>query len=109
MKWNDGLDEYRLTPLELRDKFKQMRADAVFAFQVSFLMKDCVSPKQTILLFYMKMFTCAYWCKNLENAVFTEYRAERLLNFTKTSPSLCLLLFQVIRATISFKNNLQNK
>ena len=32
--WNDGLDQYRLTPLELRAKFRQMGADAVFAFQL---------------------------------------------------------------------------
>lgn len=32
--WKDGLDEYRLTPKELRSKFKKMGADAVFAFQV---------------------------------------------------------------------------
>lgn len=35
VKWNDGLDEYRLTPMELKNKCKQLRADAVFAFQVS--------------------------------------------------------------------------
>ncbi|KRT83118.1 hypothetical protein AMK59_3817 [Oryctes borbonicus] len=34
IRWNDGLDEYRLTPNELRTKFKQMNADAVFAFQL---------------------------------------------------------------------------
>ncbi|KAJ8977545.1 hypothetical protein NQ317_012924 [Molorchus minor] len=34
IKWNDGLDEYRLTPNELRTKFKQLGADAVFAFQL---------------------------------------------------------------------------
>ncbi|CAL4121806.1 unnamed protein product [Meganyctiphanes norvegica] len=34
IRWNDGLDEYRLTPNELRAKFKQMQADAVFAFQL---------------------------------------------------------------------------
>ncbi|XP_024085239.1 bifunctional 3'-phosphoadenosine 5'-phosphosulfate synthase isoform X2 [Cimex lectularius] len=34
IKWNDGLDEYRLTPNELRAKFKEMGADAVFAFQL---------------------------------------------------------------------------
>lgn len=34
IRWNDGLDEYRLTPLELREKFKDMKADAVFAFQL---------------------------------------------------------------------------
>nr|BAF35979.1 ATP sulfurylase/APS kinase [Molgula tectiformis] len=32
--WGDGLDNYRLTPLELREKFQQMGADAVFAFQL---------------------------------------------------------------------------
>ncbi|XP_051968864.1 bifunctional 3'-phosphoadenosine 5'-phosphosulfate synthase 2b [Xyrauchen texanus] len=34
IRWNDGLDQYRLTPRELRQKFKEMRADAVFAFQL---------------------------------------------------------------------------
>ncbi|XP_051523697.1 bifunctional 3'-phosphoadenosine 5'-phosphosulfate synthase 2-like [Myxocyprinus asiaticus] len=34
IRWNDGLDQYRLTPQELRQKFKQMRADAIFAFQL---------------------------------------------------------------------------
>ncbi|CAL1261118.1 unnamed protein product [Larinioides sclopetarius] len=34
IRQNDGLDEYRLTPNELRAKFKQMGADAVFAFQL---------------------------------------------------------------------------
>uniref|UniRef100_A0A8C2J729 3'-phosphoadenosine 5'-phosphosulfate synthase 1 n=1 Tax=Cyprinus carpio TaxID=7962 RepID=A0A8C2J729_CYPCA len=32
--WNDGLDSYRLTPAELKQKFKEMNADAVFAFQL---------------------------------------------------------------------------
>lgn len=32
--WRDGLDEYRLTPNELRAKFHEMGADAVFAFQL---------------------------------------------------------------------------
>lgn len=35
IKWDDGLDEYRLTPNQLRESFKQMGADAVFAFQVN--------------------------------------------------------------------------
>lgn len=26
IKWNDGLDQYRLTPLELKQKFKDMKA-----------------------------------------------------------------------------------
>lgn len=34
IRWNDGLDEYRLTPNELRQKFRQLNADAVFAFQL---------------------------------------------------------------------------
>lgn len=32
--WDDGLDEFRLTPQQLRQKFRQMGADAVFAFQL---------------------------------------------------------------------------
>ncbi|XP_072292851.1 bifunctional 3'-phosphoadenosine 5'-phosphosulfate synthase 2-like [Eucyclogobius newberryi] len=34
IRWNDGLDQYRLTPRELKQKFKAMKADAVFAFQL---------------------------------------------------------------------------
>ncbi|XP_066141181.1 bifunctional 3'-phosphoadenosine 5'-phosphosulfate synthase-like isoform X2 [Euwallacea fornicatus] len=34
VKWNDGLDQYRLTPKELRERFASMNADAVFAFQL---------------------------------------------------------------------------
>nr|XP_032511016.1 bifunctional 3'-phosphoadenosine 5'-phosphosulfate synthase isoform X3 [Danaus plexippus plexippus] len=34
IQWNDGLDSYRLTPNELRQRFKDMDADAVFAFQL---------------------------------------------------------------------------
>uniref|UniRef100_A0A672PDC6 Bifunctional 3'-phosphoadenosine 5'-phosphosulfate synthase 2-like n=1 Tax=Sinocyclocheilus grahami TaxID=75366 RepID=A0A672PDC6_SINGR len=34
IRWNDGLDQYRLTPRELRQTFKEMRADAIFAFQL---------------------------------------------------------------------------
>lgn len=34
IRWNDGLDEYRLTPNEIRNKCREMRADAVFAFQL---------------------------------------------------------------------------
>ena len=32
--WNDGLDQYRLTPLEIRAKLQEMGADATFAFQL---------------------------------------------------------------------------
>ncbi|XP_046452990.1 bifunctional 3'-phosphoadenosine 5'-phosphosulfate synthase 2-like [Daphnia pulex] len=34
IRWNDGLDEYRLTPTELKKTFHDMGADAVFAFQL---------------------------------------------------------------------------
>ncbi|XP_048581623.1 bifunctional 3'-phosphoadenosine 5'-phosphosulfate synthase-like isoform X1 [Nematostella vectensis] len=34
IRWNDGLDKYRLTPNELRDEFKRLGSDAVFAFQL---------------------------------------------------------------------------
>lgn len=34
VRWNDGLDQYRLTPNELRSKFREIGADAVFAFQL---------------------------------------------------------------------------
>lgn len=47
--WNDGLDKYRLTPVEIRKKIKEMKADSVFAFQLrnpihnghALLMMDC--------------------------------------------------------------------
>merc|ERR1712150_389732 len=46
---NDGLDQYRLTPAELKKRFKELNADAVFAFQLrnpihnghALLMSDC--------------------------------------------------------------------
>ncbi|OQV18418.1 Bifunctional 3'-phosphoadenosine 5'-phosphosulfate synthase [Hypsibius exemplaris] len=34
IRWNDGLDQYRLKPNELRKKFTELGADAVFAFQL---------------------------------------------------------------------------
>eukprot|EP00252_Welwitschia_mirabilis_P013425 TRINITY_DN2952_c0_g1_i1.p1 TRINITY_DN2952_c0_g1~~TRINITY_DN2952_c0_g1_i1.p1 ORF type:complete len:488 (+),score=-7.15 TRINITY_DN2952_c0_g1_i1:341-1804(+) len=34
IRYNDGLDEYRLSPKELREEFKRRKADAVFAFQL---------------------------------------------------------------------------
>ena len=34
IRWNDGLDMYRLTPNELRAEFRRREADAVFAFQL---------------------------------------------------------------------------
>lgn len=49
IRWNDGLDQYRLTPNEIRLRFKEMGADTVFAFQLrnpihnghALLMQDC--------------------------------------------------------------------
>ncbi|PKA58298.1 ATP-sulfurylase 3, chloroplastic [Apostasia shenzhenica] len=34
IKFNDGLDQYRLSPAELREEFARRKADAVFAFQL---------------------------------------------------------------------------
>ncbi|KAJ3679820.1 hypothetical protein LUZ60_016098 [Juncus effusus] len=34
IKYNDGLDQYRLSPRQLRDEFDRREADAVFAFQL---------------------------------------------------------------------------
>jgi len=34
IKYNDGLDHYRLTPVELRQKFADIGADAIYAFQL---------------------------------------------------------------------------
>ena len=49
IRWNDGLDKYRLTPNELRREYQKKGADAVYAFQLrnpvhnghALLMKDC--------------------------------------------------------------------
>ena len=60
--WNDGLDQYRKTPNELRKTFKQMDADAVFAFQLrnpvhnghALLMRvsGCTTDVHTLLLMH---------------------------------------------------------
>ena len=34
IKWNDGLDQFRLTPRQLREEFKARNSDAVYAFQL---------------------------------------------------------------------------
>ena len=34
VKWDDGLDKYRFTPTELKQKFQELNADAVFVFQL---------------------------------------------------------------------------
>lgn len=34
IRWEDGLDDYRLSPNELRSRLQEMGADAVFVFQL---------------------------------------------------------------------------
>ena len=34
VQWNDGLDKYRLTPKELRERRKDLGAEVMFAFQL---------------------------------------------------------------------------
>lgn len=34
IRWNDGLDQYRLTPRELREKFREMKAGECNALSV---------------------------------------------------------------------------
>lgn len=34
IQWDDGLDKYRLTPLEIKHQLIQMKSDAVFVFQL---------------------------------------------------------------------------
>lgn len=55
IRWNDGLDEYRLTPMELRAKFRQMGADAVFAFQL----RNPVHNGHALL---MQVWNCYFVC-----------------------------------------------
>lgn len=58
IRWNDGLDEYRLTPNEIIGKLKEMNADATFVFQLrnpihnghALLMRD--TRKQLLSLGY---------------------------------------------------------
>jgi len=49
--WNDEMDCYRLTPAEISTRAKQMKADAVFAFQVRNPLHNghCLLLKQTRL------------------------------------------------------------
>jgi hypothetical protein len=56
--WGDGLDQYRLTPAELKARFAELKADAVFAFQLrnpihnghALLMQDCKRQLQVRIL-----------------------------------------------------------
>ena len=40
IKYGDGLDDYRLSPAQLRAEFERLEADAVFAFQVWIDLKE---------------------------------------------------------------------
>lgn len=56
--WNDGLDDIRYTPNELRAKWKEMKADAIFAFQLrnpihnghALLMQVCIMMYLLIII-----------------------------------------------------------
>jgi len=57
--WNDGLDDIRFTPNELRAKWREMKADAIFAFQLrnpihnghALLMQVCTMTYLSITIF----------------------------------------------------------
>jgi 3'-phosphoadenosine 5'-phosphosulfate synthase len=57
--WNDGLDDIRFTPNELRAKWREMKADAIFAFQLrnpihnghALLMQVCTMTYLLITIF----------------------------------------------------------
>lgn len=56
--WNDGLDDIRYTPNELRAKWREMKADAIFAFQLrnpihnghALLMQVCIMTYLLIII-----------------------------------------------------------
>ncbi|PSN35865.1 Bifunctional 3'-phosphoadenosine 5'-phosphosulfate synthase [Blattella germanica] len=52
IRWGDGLDSYRLTPNELRAKFKELGADAVFAFQLRNPIHNEKGFKKPVLLLH---------------------------------------------------------
>ena len=58
--WNDGLDQYRVTPTELQQKFKDMNADAVFAFQLH----NLVHNGHALLMqdTHRQLLERGYWC-----------------------------------------------
>jgi len=61
--WNDGLDDIRFTPNELRAKWREMKADAIFAFQLrnpihnghALLMQVC------IIIYFFKLLNFLLW------------------------------------------------
>jgi 3'-phosphoadenosine 5'-phosphosulfate synthase len=62
IRWNDGLDEYRLTPTELRKTFQEMGADAVFAFQLRNPIHNghalLMQVREDLYTFYVFMIYC---------------------------------------------------
>merc|ERR1711902_166805 len=97
IQWNDGLDKYRLTPNELRKKFRELGADAVFAFQLrnpvhnghALLMKDCRQQllekgyKNPVLLLH----PLGGWTKD-DDVPLAVSKAQCVINFSK--------IFQII-------------
>lgn len=60
IRWNDGLDQYRLTPNELRQKFKEMNAgmapDSEFIFFVPKLRRNR-KTQQIFKFFFLLVYT----------------------------------------------------
>lgn len=64
IRWNDGLDKYRLTPNELRSEFRRRGADAVFAFQLRNPIHNGHALLMKVLVFAHNAFVGAfmlYW------------------------------------------------
>ena len=59
IQWNDGLDDYRLTPNQLRSEFKRRGADAVFAFQL----RNPVHNGHALLMKVRRLFAAFPECK----------------------------------------------
>jgi hypothetical protein len=93
--WGDGLDEYRLTPAQLRARFKQLQADAVFAFQLrnpihnghALLMQDCKRQLQ-VGEFATKKEVISIVRKKLQNIAIVN-----ISNYLKNPTIQFLLLF----------------
>ena len=59
IRWDDGLDHFRLTPAELRAKFDAISADAIFAFQL----RNPIHNGHALL---MSVSVCQYFFPNIE-------------------------------------------
>ena len=67
IQWNDGLDDYRLTPNQLRSEFKHRGADAVFAFQL----RNPIHNGHALLMKVrgVAIGTCCLACLSLESGL----------------------------------------